>query len=512
MTRTFGSSAEPDFAAKIQHGMELYADGKIEDAAGVFGDLNKQKPNNRTIILTLARCYFQISQLDDAISILEDALKHFPNDTRILSDLGYYLFAGKYFCRSAEHLNLIPQEAAEFPQSFRLLVEALIRSNELQMAANHLASPLVSNLNSHDYHYLSALLNERLRNFPKSLEHAQMCVSAEPGIAQHQLVLARSLIATGDAAGALEAYQQATTLTRQQAYGRARQEDRLWLRKSRLSLATQQLRHLIEAYGCQDLREAAEIAEGVLAGIPESDDSLVLSGKALEILAEPLLIANTHAPINGTIGPALRHTIDWSTLAHELEASGLVVVDNFLRPEMLEALRRHLDGSTIWFDDRFTRGYVSAVLGEGLESREILALGTEIRDRLSPLLADHPMSTAWAFRYGRDAEGVEPHADYSQYTVNYWITDEAANLDPDTGGMHFFDSEAADTDDFNAYNGSETDILAKISGRPLKQRVKYKGNRAVIFRSAIFHASDDIRFNVSFEQQRMNITMAFGYR
>jgi hypothetical protein len=122
------------------------------------------------------------------------------------------------------------------------------------------------------------------------------------------------------------------------------------------------------------------------------------------------------------------------------------------------------------------------------------------------------MSTAWAFRYGRDAKGVEAHADYSIYTVNLWITDETSNKDPSTGGMFFYDVEADNSRDFHEYNAEPEAINKMIGESAVRRRASYKGNRAVIFRSSIFHASEDIAFRDGFVNHRVNLTLGFGYR
>ena len=42
--------------------------------------------------------------------------------------------------------------------------------------------------------------------------------------------------------------------------------------------------------------------------------------------------------------------------------------------------------------------------------------------------------------------------------------------------------------------------------------VPYRGNRAVMFHSNLFHESDRIRFRDSFEDRRVNVSLLFGRR
>jgi hypothetical protein len=42
--------------------------------------------------------------------------------------------------------------------------------------------------------------------------------------------------------------------------------------------------------------------------------------------------------------------------------------------------------------------------------------------------------------------------------------------------------------------------------------IPYRENRALLFRSNLFHASDDFHFKEGFENRRINISMLFGNR
>jgi hypothetical protein len=42
--------------------------------------------------------------------------------------------------------------------------------------------------------------------------------------------------------------------------------------------------------------------------------------------------------------------------------------------------------------------------------------------------------------------------------------------------------------------------------------VPYRGNRAVIFNSDLFHKTDAIRFREGYENRRINVTLLYGER
>jgi hypothetical protein len=97
--------------------------------------------------------------------------------------------------------------------------------------------------------------------------------------------------------------------------------------------------------------------------------------------------------------------------------------------------------------------------------------------------------------------------------VNFWVTPDAANLEPETGGLVVYKSQAPADWDFNKYNNDREAIhqfLERENSDSL--RIPYRRNRAVIFNSDLFHETDDLHFREGFENRRINITMLFGDR
>ena len=117
--------------------------------------------------------------------------------------------------------------------------------------------------------------------------------------------------------------------------------------------------------------------------------------------------------------------------------------------------------------------------------------------RLSGLedFRDHALTQLWAFKYDSRLDGIELHADIAAVNLNFWITPDAANLDPDTGGLVVWDKEAPPEWGFDDYNTSTAAGQARIT-RFLEEsgskavRVPYRANRAVLFNSDLFHRTD----------------------
>ncbi len=117
----------------------------------------------------------------------------------------------------------------------------------------------------------------------------------------------------------------------------------------------------------------------------------------------------------------------------------------------------------------------------------------------------------WAYKYDSQIGGIDYHADAAAVNVNFWITPDEANLDPEHGGLVVHTREAPLEWDFETYNRNQEAILEFLDGSD-SITVPYRQNRAVVFNSNLFHKTDDIRFKEGYENRRINITMLFGLR
>jgi len=198
---------------------------------------------------------------------------------------------------------------------------------------------------------------------------------------------------------------------------------------------------------------------------------------------------------------------------------GLTYIDNFLSPTALESLRKFLLGSTIWFEIK-KGGYLGAYLKEGLANPLIIQIAEELRKKFPKIFKDHPINQIWAYKYDSRAKnknsslkGINVHADFAAINVNFWITSNIANLNPDSGGLIVYDVEAPKDWNFNTYNTNENKIreeLKKSKGNT--KIVPHKQNRAVVFNSNLFHETDIYEFKEGYKNRRINVTLLFGRR
>lgn len=183
------------------------------------------------------------------------------------------------------------------------------------------------------------------------------------------------------------------------------------------------------------------------------------------------------------------------------------VVDGVFEPTALAALRTYLTQSTFWFDARPERGYVGAHLHDGLAGPLVRDTATAVLDLARPYIGSALIAQVWAFKYAPVAAGIDLHADQADMNINLWLTDESHNIDC-AGGMTIFGARVPENWNFGMYNASPEmgrAYLKKIGA--VEHRIPYRGNRAIIFPSRLFHQTDAVRFQRDYDKRRINMTI-----
>jgi tetratricopeptide (TPR) repeat protein len=212
-------------------------------------------------------------------------------------------------------------------------------------------------------------------------------------------------------------------------------------------------------------------------------------------------------------GPAInpRNTIEEISTVWRSQRPQIVVIDDLLTQEALHGLRRFCLGSTIWRDT--FDGYVGARPQSGFACPLLAQIALEFAETYPTIFCDHPLLFAWAFKYQQGLGGTRVHADFAAVNVNFWITPDEANLDPQAGGLVVWDKAAPLDWDFERYNADEgaiRDHLARAGAVPT--RIPYRANRAVVFDSDLFHETDRLAFRPGYSNRRINITLLYGAR
>jgi tetratricopeptide (TPR) repeat protein len=190
----------------------------------------------------------------------------------------------------------------------------------------------------------------------------------------------------------------------------------------------------------------------------------------------------------------------------------IVVIDNLLTDEALEALRRFCWGSTVWRKP-YRQGYLGAFTDAGFACPLLAQIADELREVFPTVVENHGLVNTWGFKYDSTLGGIRIHADQAAVNVNFWITPDEANLNPHSGGMVIWDAAAPDDWEIERYNGDDDAVRAFLAEANAKAiTVPYRANRAVIFDSDLFHETDKIEFAPGYQNRRINVTMLYGRR
>jgi tetratricopeptide (TPR) repeat protein len=190
----------------------------------------------------------------------------------------------------------------------------------------------------------------------------------------------------------------------------------------------------------------------------------------------------------------------------------IVVIDNLLSEEAVAELRRYCLGSHVWHTP-YSQGYLGAFPESGFAAPLLAQVAEELSASFHDIFGAHPLRYHWAFKYDSSLDGIGIHADEAAVNVNFWITPDSANRDPESGGLVIWDKAAPLDWDFAKFNADEKAAYAFLKESGAKAiRIPYRANRAVIFDSNLFHKTDVIRFVEGYENRRINITMLYGRR
>jgi hypothetical protein len=197
------------------------------------------------------------------------------------------------------------------------------------------------------------------------------------------------------------------------------------------------------------------------------------------------------------------------------QGSAIVVVDDFLSEEALAGVRAFCLESTVWSANRYAHGRLGAFFHDGFNCPLLLQIAEELRAAMPEIVRpEYPLRQLWGFKNTELLPaGATLHADFAAVNVNFWITPESANQDEGSGGMEIYNVVAPLWWDFMAYNGRGDMIRTLLRDRNARSmRVPYRANRAIIFNSDLFHATEAVRFAPDYASHRINVTLLFGDR
>jgi hypothetical protein len=189
----------------------------------------------------------------------------------------------------------------------------------------------------------------------------------------------------------------------------------------------------------------------------------------------------------------------------------MVVVDDFLTARALLKLRAYCAGSTVW-RKVYAAGYLGAAPEDGFACPLLAQIVEEIQGAYRAILGGEKFRYLGGFKYDSDnCAGTNTHGDNAGINVNFYITPDEANLDPAHGGMEIWDRAASSPDELRRYNGNEAALRDMLQRSGAKATiVPHRSNRAVIFKSTLFHKTDSFRFKSDYLSRRINVSLLFG--
>jgi Flp pilus assembly protein TadD len=241
------------------------------------------------------------------------------------------------------------------------------------------------------------------------------------------------------------------------------------------------------------------------------DEVTSLSDAQVEMLGEDYNTPIHLSAAPEVAGSPVNERTDLPALASQFDRQGAIFVDDLLNAQALDSLRRFLLESTIWHDFSHIGGFVASYLEDGLASPLLLQIADDLRRAFPDILGAHALTQAWAFKGLQAQSAVDVHADDAAVSVNFWVTPTQANLDPGRGGLVVcLTPPPADWEirDYEADQERIVTFLAQSAGDQLV--IPYRPNRAVLFRSCLFHHSDSPKFASGYENHRINLTLLYG--
>lgn len=401
-------------------------------------------------------------------------------------------------------------------------------------------------------HNLGVLLAETGRAgeaiglFERAIEHEPDYVSAHAN-------KANALRALGDHAAAVAAYRRAVALDPGHydahralgflwmAEGRRdraldhfartlelrRSDDRTGVASASLTQTTRaklrhdaaQLRHIAQGHWdaarFEALARTYENFAGDLDPGAGEDDVVVLTDAQLAVLGDsyntPYHFIDAPEILSGAVNPDL--SAEAIAKNYGGASPGIVWFDDFLSPKAFAMLRRFLLKSTIWYDFSHIDGCLAAYLEDGLACPLILQIADELRAAFPEILGPHPVTQIWAFKAIEPRRAIDIHADDGAISVNFWVTPDSANPDPDHGGLVIYGKQPPPDWQIRDY-ASDIAAIQDFLGADDQDKtiIPYGENRAVLFESRLFHGSDVVTFSPGYENHRINITLLFGQK
>jgi tetratricopeptide (TPR) repeat protein len=473
-------AARPDFAeAHYNLGNALKVLGALGEAVASYQRAVALKPDLAVAYFNLGNTLRAKGALEEALAAYANALAARPDFAEAHNNLGSVLYhQGKTDEAMASYRQALAIRP-DFAEAHNNLGTVLNDQKKLDEAATCFRQALAIRPDYAEAHNnLGIVLNDE-HKFNEAVESYRRAIAFQPDYVEAYNHLGVALCESHQIAEGFEWFTRGAKLVYGEPGGRARKAA------------------VVRPHKAQHDQEQ----RAYLAGDDALDDAAVSEQFHLEHGAR---LAGSAINLRNNIGEIEEQ---WRTNKPQI-----VVIDNLLNPTALEELRRFCWGSTIW-REVYDKGYLGTRPQSGFACPLLAQVAEELRLSYPGIFHNHPLLYSWSFKYDNKLQGVQIHADFAAVNVNFWITPDEANLDPNSGGLVVWDVAAPLDWDFIKYNTDESairDFLAREKAKSVS--IPYRANRAVIFDSDLFHATDQMAFKDGYTNRRINITLLYGWR
>jgi tetratricopeptide (TPR) repeat protein len=367
------------------------------------------------------------------------------------------------------------------------------------------------------------------QRFTEALPHFERALELQPALAEAHFNLGLALFELGRLADASVSFAQCAQLRRGAPWtgdraARLEHEPTPPFEPSDMAVTQAKLRHDCEQLAWllergllpPQYRRVMSDYQGALDELRGRIDETSLA--TFDARLHPLLQRTYKRPVHlGVVPPPqtaiINPQLDFEAIQDRYLAADphALAIDDLLTAPALEAVRRFCRESMFW--NNIQAGYLGAYFYDGFCSELLLRLAWELRERLPRVIGGHAFNMMWGFKCDSRLPGLGVHADAAAVNVNFWITEDEANLDAEGGGLRVYEHDAPRNWNFLSFNGDANRIqgyLDSIGSVPT--RYPYRANRAVMFDSDLFHATDDPHFRDGYAHRRINITLLYGNR
>jgi tetratricopeptide (TPR) repeat protein len=474
---------------------------RYRDAVQSYERALALKPGIPEVLNNMGNALKLLGEVERAASCYRQAVKLRPGFGQAYNNLGLCLLEQNRTADAQSAFHQAVAAAPDYAEAYNNLGNALRRENSGQEAKQAFETAIRLSPAYADAHLnLSAYLFDA-RQFAEAEASARRAVQLEPSLPDTHNALGNALRERGRLAESESEYREALRLAPDYAEG-----------YKHLAMALEEQGRLDEAFSlfghyAQLVRDAepAPRSEPPHKHRHDEEQRAWLGENAGEF----------HLGDDSRIpGPAVNpaNRIGEISALWQSTVPQIVVIDELLTKEALGKLRRFCLDSTVW-RQVYDGGYLGAFPEHGFAPALLAQIAEELRATYPAIIEDHPLLHFWAFKYDSSLRGIRKHADFAAVNVNFWVTPDEANLDPEHGGLVVWDKAAPQDWDFARYNAAEDEICAFLKAQESKPvTIPYRANRAVIFDSDLFHETDVIRFKPGYENRRINVTLLFGRR